>query len=60
MVGSGPTLVEAGTDRELAVEKAVEILNESDTVVFLGKVQSKIGQALVTKDQLVLTRKQDV
>ena len=57
LVGSGPSVVEAGEDRDKAIEKAVSILNESDTIVFLSKVQSKIGQALVTKDQLILTRK---
>lgn len=56
-VGSGPEVVEAGTDREAAIERAVEILNENDTVVFLSKLQFKFGQIYVTKDQLIFTRK---
>lgn len=59
LVGSGPSVIEAGEDRDLAIEKAVEILNERDTVVFLSKAQTRIGQALVTKDQLILTRKSE-
>lgn len=55
-VGTGPDVIEAGTDREVAVEKAVEILNETNTIVFLSKLQSKFGDVFVTKDQLVLTR----
>lgn len=58
-VGAGPDIIEAGTDREAAVEKAVEILNENDTVVFVSKLQSKFGNVFVTKDQLVLTRKSE-
>ena len=34
-VGSGPEVIEVGLDREVAVERAVEILNENETVVFL-------------------------
>jgi hypothetical protein len=55
-VGTGPEVIEAGTDREAAVEKAVEILKNDDTVVFLSKLQSKFGDVFVTKDQLILTR----
>ncbi len=55
-VGAGPEVIEAGDDREAAVEQAVEILKENDTVVFLSKLQSKFGEIFVTKDQLVLTR----
>ncbi len=59
LVGSGPTVIEAGEDRESAIEKAVEILQEKDTVVFVSKLQSKFGEVLVTKDQLMLTRKSE-
>jgi len=59
LVGSGPTVIEAGEDREAAIEKAVEILQEKDTVVFVSKLQSKFGEVLVTKDQLMLTRKSE-
>ncbi len=59
LVGAGPTIIEAGEDRESAIEKAVEILEENDTVVFVSKLQSKFGQVLVTKDQLILTRKSE-
>ncbi len=55
-VGAGPDIIEAGTDREAAIEKAVEILNENDTVIFLSKLQSKFGEILVTKDQLLFHR----
>jgi len=57
LVGPGPTVIEAGHDRELAIEKAVEILEENDTVVFVSKLQAKFGEVLVAKDQLMLTRK---
>ncbi len=56
-VGAGPEVIEAGLDREVAVEKAVEILKGNDTVVFLSKLQSKFGEVYVTKDQLILARK---
>ncbi len=55
-VGTGPDVIEAGNDREAAVEKAVEILEKIDTVVFLSKLQSKFGEVFVTKDQLMLRR----
>ncbi len=55
-VGAGPDIIEAGTDREAAVEKAVEILNQNDTVILLSKLQSKFGDVFVTKDQLMLHR----
>ncbi len=55
-VGAGPDIIEAGTDREAAVEKAVEILEKNDTVIFLSKLQSKFGDIFVTKDQLMLHR----
>ena len=55
-VGSSPEVIEVGFDREVAVERAVEILNENETVVFLSKLQSKFGDVFVTKDQLILTR----
>lgn len=58
-VGTGPEVLAAGEDREVAVEKAVEILKENDTVVFLSKLQSKFGDVFVTKDQLILTRKSE-
>ena len=56
-VGAGPDILEVGSDREAAVEKAVEILEKNDTVVFLSKLQSKFGETYVTKDQLIFTRK---
>ena len=56
-VGSEPRIIEAGDDRDSAVSHAVSVLKEQDTVIFLGKVVSKIGQAVITKDQLLLTRK---
>jgi UDP-N-acetylmuramyl tripeptide synthase len=59
LVGSEPTIVPMGEDREAAIEKAVEILSENDTVVFLSKLQSKFGEVLVTKDQMILYRKND-
>ena len=59
LVGAGPTVIDAGEDRESAVEKAVEILEEKDTVVFVSKLQSRFGEVLVTKDQLLLTRKSE-
>lgn len=55
-VGTGPDIIEAGPDREAAVEKAVKILEEKDTVVFLSKLQSKFGEVFVTKDQLMFRR----
>jgi len=55
-VGSSPEVSEVGFHREVAVERAVEILNENETVVFLSKLQSKFGDVFVTKDQLILTR----
>lgn len=58
-VGTGPTIISVGEDREAAVERAVEILNQNDTVVFLSKLQSKFGNTFVTKDQLILTRKSE-
>ena len=57
LVGSGQAVIKAGEDRDYAIEKAVEILEENDTVVFVSKLQSKFGKILVTKDQLILTRK---
>ncbi len=59
-VGAGPDIIEAGTDREAAVEKAVEILKQNDTVIFLSKLQSKFGDVFVTKDQLMLHRVKDI
>ena len=50
--------MDAGTDRERAVEQAVEILNEQDTIVFLAKAVANIGDVIITKDQLILTRKE--
>lgn len=55
-VGSGPDVIEAGTDREAAVEKAVNILKENNTAIFLSKLQSKFGNVFVTKDQLLMSR----
>ena len=55
--GAGPELIEAGPDREIAVEKAVKILEGRDTVVIVSKLQSKFGNTFVTKDQLILTRR---
>ena len=55
-VGAGPDIVAAGIDREAAIEKAVELIEENDTVVFLSKLQSKFGEVFVTKDQLMFSR----
>lgn len=52
-------MVDAGSDREKAIEKAVELLNEQDTIVFLSKMVANIGESVVTKDQLILTRKEE-
>jgi len=49
--------VDAGADREKAIEKAVDLLNDQDTIVFLSKMVANIGGSVVTKDQLILTRK---
>ncbi len=57
VLGSQPVVLEVGEDRELAISKAVQILEERDTVIFVSKLQSKFGETFVTKDQLVLTRK---
>jgi UDP-N-acetylmuramyl tripeptide synthase len=51
-------VVDAGTDRERAIEQAVQLLNEQDTIVFLAKAVANIGNVVVTKDQLILTRKE--
>lgn len=58
-VGSGPLIIEAGEDRDVAVQQAVDLLNEQDTVVFIGKAVSRIGSYVITKDQLILTRKSE-
>lgn len=55
--GSDSELIEAGFDREVAINKAVRILEEQDTVVIVSKLQSKFGDTFVTKDQLILTRR---
>jgi UDP-N-acetylmuramyl tripeptide synthase len=57
LVGAGPEIIPAGEDREAAIEQAVELINQRDTVVFLSKLQSRFGKTLVTKDQLIFTRK---
>lgn len=57
LVGPTPQIFEVGEDREAALERAVSILEKQDTVVFLSKEYCKIGDCLVTKDQLMLTRK---
>jgi len=59
LVGSGPAIVDAGVDRDRAVEKAVAILNEQDTIVFLAKMVASVGDTVVTRDQLILTRKEE-
>jgi len=59
LVGSGPTIVDAGDDRERAVEQAVELLNRQDTIVFLSKAVASIGEFKITKDQLIFTRKSE-
>jgi hypothetical protein len=58
LIGSGPTVVAAGEDRDRAVEKAAQILQEKDTIIVVSKIQSRFGNIFVTKDQLILTRKQ--
>ena len=57
LVGPEPTVIDVGEDRERAVDRAVELLNEQDTIIFLAKVMASIGDYLITKDQLVMTRK---
>jgi hypothetical protein len=57
LVGSRPQVLEVGEDRDVAVQKAMSILEESDTVIFVSKLQAKIGQNLIVKDQLFFTRK---
>jgi len=57
LLGAGQELIEAGEDREIAINKAVKVLEERDTVVVVSKLQSKFGDSFVTKDQLILTRK---
>jgi UDP-N-acetylmuramyl tripeptide synthase len=52
-------VVDAGDDREQAIEKAVDILNEQDTIVFLAKMVANVGDSVITKDQLILTRKEE-
>lgn len=56
IIGSKPKVLRVGQDRELALQKALSILNVEDTVVFLSKAVASIGDFLITKDQLVLTR----
>jgi len=57
LLGAGQEVIEAGEDREIAVDKAIKILEEQDTVVVVSKLQSKFGNSFVTKDQLILTRR---
>ena len=57
LVGAVPEFIEAGLDREVAVNKAIKILEGRDTVVIVSKLQSKFGNTFVTKDQLILTRR---
>jgi len=57
VLGSKPIILEVGEDREVAINKAISILEEQDTIIFVSKLQSKFGETFVTKDQLVLTRK---
>ena len=59
MIGAGPEILEVGADRDVAVQKAVAVLEKKDTVVFLSKLQSKFGEAFITKDQLIFTRKSE-
>ena len=57
LVGPGPEIIPVGDDREQAVERAVKLLEETDTIVVLSKLQARIGENFITKDQLSLTRK---
>ena len=57
LIGAGPEVIEAGDDREVAINKAIKILEEQDTVVIVSKLQSKFGNTFVTKDQLILSRR---
>lgn len=59
LVGSGPDVLLAGEDRDAAVQRAVNILEEKDTVVFVSKLQAKVGENTIVKDQLILTRKSE-
>ncbi len=49
----------AGNDRDSAIERANEILEENDTVVFLSKRQGGFGENFITKEQLLLFRRAD-
>ncbi len=57
LIGAGPELIEAGEDREIAIDKAIKVLEEQDTVVIVSKLQSKFGNTFVTKDQLIFSRR---
>ena len=57
LVGPRSQVLEVGEDRDDAIQKAMGILEETDTVIFLSKLQAKIGQNLIVKDQLFFTRK---
>jgi F420-0:gamma-glutamyl ligase len=58
-VGPGPTVIDAGDDRERAIAQAVDLLNVQDNIVFLSKMVANVGGIVVTKDQLILTRKHE-
>ena len=59
IVGANSEILSVGVDRDFAIAQAKRIVSERDTVVFLSKLQSKFGEVLVTKDQLVLTRRSE-
>jgi len=57
LVGPLPQIIEGVGDRDRAMKTAVKILEENDTVVFVSKVLSRIGNARVLKNQLIFARK---
>lgn len=57
LVGSQPQVIEVGSDRDAAIKSAIEILEENDTLVFVSKLQAKIGSNFIAKDQLLFKRK---
>ena len=57
LVGPDLKMILAGEDRDVAIERAVRILEERDTTVFVSKLQAKIGEFAVVKNQLILSRK---
>ncbi len=59
LVGSRPQMFEIAGDRDLAIDTAVKVLEENDTVVFVSKKMSRIGNVRIAKDQLILYKKEN-